>query len=274
MKEKWYKEGGVFPTVKCGDVLILKVINSRDILIKFVDTGYERTTHAQYIKSGTVDNPLARNICGVGFMGVGPHKSRIPSPNGGQGKKNPAYVTWKCMIERCYGENTTAYYLYGARGVYVCEEWHNFQNYADWFGINMLENSASLQVDKDILFSDNLVYSPETCVAVPNYINNTFKSVPESDKPLGVSKSSGTKNYQASIKYNNEGRFLGNFPTIEEAHKAWQMAKIECLADLCKRYKTEESYNDLVLASIHRLIEAINKDLKCNRHTRIFYQSN
>ena len=37
--------------------------------------------------------------------------------------KHYLYDTWNAMIQRCHNENSSGYYLYGAREIIVCEEW-------------------------------------------------------------------------------------------------------------------------------------------------------
>lgn len=37
--------------------------------------------------------------------------------------QHPLYYTWHSMIDRCYNPEVTNYYLYGGRGITVCEEW-------------------------------------------------------------------------------------------------------------------------------------------------------
>ena len=52
--------------------------------------------------------------------------------------------------------------------VYVCEEWHNFQNFAKWYYNNYYSiNEERMEIDKDILYKNNKVYSPDTCIIVP-----------------------------------------------------------------------------------------------------------
>ena len=53
----------------------------------------------------------------------------------------------------------------------VCEDWHNFQNYASWYNANSKENC---HVDKDLLKFENKHYSPDTCMFVPVEVNNFF----------------------------------------------------------------------------------------------------
>jgi hypothetical protein len=42
---------------------------------------------------------------------------------------SPEYGAWASMIHRCANPKSTAYYLYGARGIKVCERWKKFENF-------------------------------------------------------------------------------------------------------------------------------------------------
>jgi hypothetical protein len=46
--------------------------------------------------------------------------------------RTPIYGQWHSMMQRCYDKNSQAYDRYGARGITVCDRWHDFENfYAD-----------------------------------------------------------------------------------------------------------------------------------------------
>ena len=42
------------------------------------------------------------------------------------------YNSYRGMMDRCYREKTSNYYLYGGRGIKVCDEWHNIENFEKW----------------------------------------------------------------------------------------------------------------------------------------------
>lgn len=42
------------------------------------------------------------------------------------------YTTWRNMIRRCEDPNDKLYHRYGGRGIHVCNEWYNFENFLDW----------------------------------------------------------------------------------------------------------------------------------------------
>jgi hypothetical protein len=48
----------------------------------------------------------------------------VKSKNGCRGiRRLPEYAIWKTMKQRCVNKNNQDYYLYGARGISVCDEW-------------------------------------------------------------------------------------------------------------------------------------------------------
>ena len=64
-----------------------------------------------------------RTVLGIGYVGIGKfsRKANLSS-----------YKMWYHMLERCYSKSyieTNSTY----KDVVVCDEWHNFQNFAKWF---------------------------------------------------------------------------------------------------------------------------------------------
>jgi len=39
------------------------------------------------------------------------------------GKRDPTFISWQAMLQRCYDPNNIAYERYGGRGITVCERW-------------------------------------------------------------------------------------------------------------------------------------------------------
>ena len=60
---------------------------------------------------------------------------------------------WLNMMNRCYNRNCNMFCLYGARGIQVCEEWHEFKPFYEFFGdppfvgasIDRIDNGASYE---------------------------------------------------------------------------------------------------------------------------------
>jgi hypothetical protein len=70
---------------------------------------------------------------------------------------NPIYSIWKNMRSRCNNPNNQHYHSYGGRGIKICSEWDDF----DQFVIDMGDNfSRELSLDR---IDVNKGYSPENC---------------------------------------------------------------------------------------------------------------
>tara|TARA_R110000851_G_scaffold219118_2_gene371910 strand:+ start:435 stop:1091 length:657 start_codon:yes stop_codon:yes gene_type:complete len=141
-----------------GDFKIVNYVNKKNIEIEFVNTGARRIVREAAIKIGAVRDLFVPTSCGIGFLGEGRHN---PTENG---KRTKAHNSWSRILSRCYRE---AYHKEKPtyKNCTVCEEWHNFQNYAEWYEANYIEG---YHLDKDIKQRGvvNKIYSPETCLFV------------------------------------------------------------------------------------------------------------
>ncbi len=77
------------------------------------------------------------------------------------------------MKKRCYNTNSRGYKWYGAKGVYVCDEWkHSAKTFIEWALANGWKKG--FQIDKDILSLQLGVlpfYSPDTCMFISKTAN-------------------------------------------------------------------------------------------------------
>ena len=65
---------------------------------------------------------------------------------------------WQTMKTRCENPNRKNYERYGARGITVCEEWHEAKNFVEWAIANGYKKG--LQLDR---IDNSKGYSPENC---------------------------------------------------------------------------------------------------------------
>ena len=107
------------------------------------------------------------------------------------------YGIWNSMLNRCEYKKMPSFKYYGARGIKVCEKWHNFKNFKKW----AIENgySESLTIDR-IENSGN--YEPTNCrwVTFSEQANNRRNS-----KVFTVNGETHTIKEWAKIKNVNEG---------------------------------------------------------------------
>ena len=79
------------------------------------------------------------------------------------------------MFVRCYDDK---YQLRQPTyiGCSVSEDFCNFQNFAEWYSHYKYECKYPLEIDKDLLYEGNKIYSPKTCCLLPKEINSTLNS--------------------------------------------------------------------------------------------------
>lgn len=146
----------------------------------------------------------------------------------------PFYKTWKDMLVRAYSEREQKRYP-RYEGCSVCEEWLTFSNFKAWMEVQEWEGC---QLDKDLLFPGNKIYSPETCLFVPQEINKflTESTASRGEWPIGVhfKKSGGTFHSQVNNPFTKIREYLGSFDSPEEAHLAWLKRKSELATELAK----------------------------------------
>lgn len=139
----------------------------------------------------------------------------------------PFYSAWKDMLKRCYSERSLeknpTY-----RGCTVSEEWKLFSNFRKWM---KGQDWEGMQLDKDVLFVGNRVYSSEMCVFVSRQVNNflTNSGSARGEWPIGVNwhKVTGKFVAQCSNPFTGKSEHLGLFTCPQQAHKAWLSKKLE-----------------------------------------------
>lgn len=150
-------------------MVIVKYRKYSDIDVYFPEYNWiARNKEYRHFKKGNVRCPYERRIFNIGYLGEGKYKSKE------NGKNARVYDTWHNMLQRCYDEKYQKKYpTYIGCG--ASEEFHNFQNFGDWNSKNYYEiEGEQMCLDKDILVKHNKIYSPETCVFVPQTINKLF----------------------------------------------------------------------------------------------------
>ena len=75
------------------------------------------------------------------------------------GKTNShLYSIWRGMRDRIFNKNARCYKDYGGRGIEICEEWLNFENFYEWSINNGYQDGLTIE-RKDV----NGNYCPENC---------------------------------------------------------------------------------------------------------------
>lgn len=154
----------------------------------------------------------------------------------------PVYKKWRDMKTR-----TTNIKYQNSRPTYggslICEEWCTFSKFKNWVDQHPVGNYLSeLELDKDLIDSNLQQYSPQTCLLIPSYINNAFRVSTGSRGPLPLGVSLDGNLYKTSVRMFGVLKNKGRFSTPDEAHRAWQLGKIEYTDLIIEKYRTEPFY--------------------------------
>ena len=215
-------------------MIISKYNNKNDIDVYFPEYNWT-FHHAIYyaFKKGQIKCVYERRVYGVGFMGIGEYSSKE------NGKITKCYEVWHSMLQRCYydkfQDRKPTY-----KGCEVCESWHNFQTFAEWYENNYYEIPGKvMSLDKDILVKGNKIYSPNTCVFVPQEINLLFVKRDKSrgKYPIGV-RVMPSGNYQVRCN-NGYGKdiYLGTYSNSKEAFRVYKQYKEKLIKETINSYE-------------------------------------
>lgn len=225
------KSGEVFNTKQGYSVTVLDYKHAKEILVRFNDTnGAEILVEGVQLKRGNLLNPFHPTAYGVGFIGVGIYGSKL----GGK-VFTPHYRLWIGIMERCYSGHARW------RNYTECsvdERWHNFQEFAEWC-THQKGFDVGYAIDKDILIQGNKVYSPETCVFVPQEVNNVFRvNIRDKGLPPGIFK--GRRGFDVVSTYvQGGGNRISGFSSVEDAVVKYNEIKADRIDFLVETFRNE-----------------------------------
>ena len=120
--------------------------------------------------------------------------------------------------------------------VTVCDEWLNFQVYAEWWH-RQPHHGNEFELDKDLRIAGNREYSPQACSFVPKAINRLIgKKKPYcAELPCGVRP--GKRGYEARLGVNGKSVSLGFYSTVSQAFRAYKDAKERSIREAAERWR-------------------------------------
>jgi hypothetical protein len=209
---------------------IIQYSNNANIVVRF-ENGYTTQCSYQYFKTGDVKSLYDKSVYKVGYLGEGKYAASFNR------KCTLYYMLWTGMLGRCYNLKYTEQYL-TYKGCTVCEEWLCYQNFATWVEKNFYQLlNEEINLDKDILIKGNKIYSPETCIFVPERINLLFTKCNKSrgEFPIGISRYN--QKFQAHCSDGIKNIGLGTFITLEEAFNVYKQAKENLIKQVADEYR-------------------------------------
>ena len=97
-----------------------------------------------------------------------------------------------------------------------------------------------MNLDKDILIKGNKVYSPDTCVFVPQNINKLFikRDSSRGEFPIGVHYYKRNKKFGVVCSFGNSSSsaYLGLYDTPEEAFQVYKTFKENQIKQIANEY--------------------------------------
>lgn len=223
---------------------IVRYKNRHDIDVQFEDGSVVRNKDYYNFQNGAIKHLNYPTYLNKGYFGYGKYTSRDSTTH----NKTMEYTTWGSMLTRCYSDKYQQLFP-SYIGCTVCDEWLNFQNFAEWFNQNYYEiPNETMELDKDILSHDNKIYSPDTCCFIPSYINSIIcdRAGDRGDDPRGVVYHQGK--YEATAYVNKQQKYLGSYDSAKEAFNVYKTVKeqeIKRVAELYKDYLPNKVYERL-----------------------------
>ena len=230
------------------EMRIVDYINGQKVLIEFQDEyKYQKYIDMSNFRKGVAANPYDKTVLNIGCIGDGAYSKE---------KNRECYVRWHNILVRCfdlkYKEKYPTY-----KDVCVVNEWLNFQNFAKWYYDNVYSiPNERMEIDKDILFKNNKIYSPDKCIFVPRRINSLLinnKSI-RGKYPVGVDMH--RNKFRARCNTLNGNIFIGHYNTVESAFKAYKKFKENYIKEVADEYK--EKIPDILYQALYRFEIEVN----------------
>jgi hypothetical protein len=108
------------------------------------------------------------------------------------------------MIQRCYNKKQKAFINYGSRGIVVCKDWKNFENFYNWAMKTNYKDGLSIE-----RIDVNKSYCPENC------------------KWIKVEEQAKNRRTSLWVEYNNQKMILKDVAILENVDykSLWQVYK-------------------------------------------------
>lgn len=239
---------------------IIQYNSATDINIQFEDTGNVlfHQCYSNFLR-GTLKDYYLPTLYGKGIL----ENSNIYDENG---NKRIEFIYWDGMMKRCYSEPELKKYP-SYKGCSVCNEWLHFSQFETWFSQNYYQcGNEKMNLDKDILYKGNKLYSPNTTIFVPERINILFTKTNRNrgKYPIGVYYKKQNKKFVAQVsKLKNEElntkkqEYLGMFDTPEDAFEVYKKEKEKYIKEVadCYRYKYSNFPDELYYALYNYKVE-------------------
>jgi hypothetical protein len=161
-------------------------------------------------------NEFITFICNIKKEGHTRSCGCITTENALERSNHRLYSHWKHMKERCTNPKHPHYHHYYGRGITVCDEWFDFDNFKRDMDYNY---SIGLTLDR---IDNDKGYYKENCKWSTRSEQNLNKRVSGKIKYRGVCINKKSKRpYQAAVRVGDKIKHIGTFDTDIEAAIAY-----------------------------------------------------
>ncbi len=134
---------------------------------------------------------------------------------------HPVYRCWNMMLQRCQNIKCTGYENYGGRGISVCEQWQNFENFAADMLATWEQGLSIERIDND----GN--YNPSNCKWATRSEQMRNQRVRGKVPFRGVYVNRQGKFAAQVTLLSGKKKYLGSFDTPEEASSVVESFEVQ-----------------------------------------------
>lgn len=187
----------------------------------------KRDTKFSHFKNGNIKSNYDTTLCDYAYNGIGFYNKKDMF-DGFDGSL--VYNYYNHMIRLAQKNNSI-----------IDNSFLDYQNFFEWFKSQFYQvsNGETMCLDKNILYKNNNIYSPTTCVFVPISISKLLMKQNKLDLlPTGVSiEKNGSFRAQCSV--DNSLVQLGIYNTLEEAFNKYKEFKENNIKRVANYYWNE-----------------------------------
>ncbi|EPA6639112.1 hypothetical protein ACTVPA_09365 [Serratia bockelmannii] len=146
----------------------------------------------------------------------------------------------------------------------VCEDWQLHSIFARWWIATHIEG---WYIDKDWIVAGNNEYHPDKCVWIPNKINSLMNDGRKkaTGLPKGVCVDRKYYKSQCNVDGVREGT---TFSTAIDAHRQWQLWKIEEINNVLREFAFDLRLDGRVIQRMIEIRDSIQTDYNNNIETQ------
>ena len=172
---------------------------------------------------------MAKLVYGIGF-------NDRKYPSWGSHNTLREYTLWNNLLKRCY----SPVYQKGKPTYLGCSVSENFKSYSYFYGWCQTQigfGQEGFQLDKDLIFKGNKVYSEDTCLFLPGELNALLTSSKACRGNLPVGVTAYKEKFLVKCCKGLISDYVGYFNTCEEAFSAYKQAKEAYIKAQAEKWK-------------------------------------